>query len=81
MAAAILGRLSRRRSNTFRRSQGGNQEQHPTATILQNKPAIYDTAPAYLTQEAMDHVWIHSDPWIDLPSATVGMFLFAAKAA
>ncbi|HET7055948.1 MAG TPA: aminotransferase class III-fold pyridoxal phosphate-dependent enzyme, partial [Thermomicrobiales bacterium] len=24
------------------------------------------TAPAYLNKEAMDHVWIHSVPWIEL---------------
>ena len=33
------------------------------------------TAPAYLTQEAMDHVWIHSVPWIDLAERN-GMHVF-----
>src|SRR4051794_4440562 len=33
------------------------------------------TAPAYLTQEAIDHVWIHSVPWIEVAEKN-GMHVF-----
>ena len=35
--------------------------------VVQVESAVADpTAPAYLNKEAMDHVWIHSVPWIEL---------------
>ena len=36
---------------------------------------IDPTAPAYLTQEAIDHVWIHSVPWIEVAERN-GMHVF-----
>jgi len=37
--------------------------------------SIAGTAPAYLDQQAMDHVWIHYVPWIDLAERN-GLFVF-----
>ena len=38
-----------------------------TVASSKSNPAVADpTAPAYLNKEAMDHVWIHSVPWIEL---------------
>ena len=38
-----------------------------TVASSKSNPATADpTAPAYLNKEAMDHVWIHSVPWIEL---------------
>lgn len=37
--------------------------------------SISGTAPAYLDQQAMDHVWIHYVPWIDLAERN-GLFVF-----
>ena len=47
------------------------------ATTVKNGvgSAIEGTAPAYLTQEALDHVWIHSVPWIELAERN-GMHVF-----
>jgi adenosylmethionine-8-amino-7-oxononanoate aminotransferase len=35
-------------------------------TVASSKSIADPTAPAYLNKEAMDHVWIHSVPWIEL---------------
>lgn len=48
------------------------------ATVMKaatTTPELDPTAPAYLTQEAMDHVWIHSVPWVDLAERQ-GMHVF-----
>ena len=37
--------------------------------------SVAGTAPAYLTEEAMNHVWIHSVPWVELAERN-GMHVF-----
>ncbi len=41
-----------------------------------NGTAVMDpTAPAYIEQSALDHVWIHTAPWVDL-AENHGLFVF-----
>ena len=42
----------------------------------QSAPTVSDpTTPAYLTNEAMEHVWIHHVPWVELAERN-GMHVF-----